>query len=74
MIRLFDVRVFDLSILFDAPSSSFPPHFNTDKTESRIVAAKSLSREKNTKSFYVGVKDKVDLLQRPLSLRHYCLF
>lgn len=47
---VFLICVFDLSILFDALSSSFPPHFNKDKTESRIVAAKSHSR-RNIKSF-----------------------
>jgi len=47
--------MFDLSILFEALSSSFPPHFNKDKTESRIVAAKSLSR-KNIKSFMLSAE------------------
>ena len=61
LIRLFDVRVFDLSILFDAPSSSFPPHFNKDKTESAIVAAKSLSHE-NTKSFMSDAEWKIKLI------------
>lgn len=54
------ICVFDLSILFDALSSSFPPHFNKDKTESRIVAAKSLSH-KNMKSFMSGEEWKIKL-------------
>lgn len=57
---VFLICVFDLSILFDALSSSFPPHFNKDKTESRIVAAKSLSH-KNMKSFMSGEEWKIKL-------------
>lgn len=47
------IHVFDLSILFDAPAASFPPHFNRDKTESRIVAATSLSSLEH-QVFYVS--------------------
>lgn len=53
--------MFDVSILFEALSSSFPPHFNKDKTESRIVAATSLSHE-NTKSFMSSVEWKMKLV------------
>lgn len=58
---VFLIRVFDLPILFEALSSSFPPHFNKDKTESTIVAAKSLSHE-NTKSFMSSAEWKIKLI------------
>lgn len=58
---VFLICVFDLSILFEALSSSFPPHFNKDKTESRIVAAKSLSHE-NMESFMSSVEWKIKLI------------
>lgn len=64
---VFLICVFDLSILFEALSSSFPPHFNKDKTESRIVAAKSLSHE-NMKSFMSSVEWKIKLIYFSLQI------
>lgn len=58
---VFLICLFDLSILFEALSSRFPPHFNKDKTERRIVAAKSLSHE-NMKSFMLSVEWKIKLV------------
>ena len=64
--------MFDLSILFEALSFSFPFYFNKDKTESRIESAKPEKHE----VFYVEriMKNKVDLLLQPLNLRQYCMF
>lgn len=62
---------FDLLILFDAAAASFPPHFDRDKTESRIVAATSLSSQKH-RVFYVDGGPNATVVSSPPSPHRNC--